>query len=120
MKRVAAVIALLVALSVVATADARRKPTRHERAAIAAKFGMPGKCLKIWVSTVNRHWARMEFNGKKYEDPDCQSHAADGVVVLKRKHGKWRMVTAGSDFDCPVPKTPPRVVDDLRIPCYDH
>jgi hypothetical protein len=118
MRRIGVVLALLGVLLTAATADARRKPTRHERAAIAAKFDIPGKCLKIWVSTVNRHWARMEFNGKKFEDPDCKPHAADGVVVLKRKHGKWRMVTAGSSFDCPVPKTPPRVVQDLKIPCY--
>jgi hypothetical protein len=48
----------------------------------------------------------------------CRRWAADGVAVYKRRtSGGWRFVTAGSAFDCPVPKVPPKVVDDLHIHC---
>jgi hypothetical protein len=120
MRRIAVVTVLLATLALAATADARRKPTKAERASIAAKFDVPGKCLKIFVSTVNHRWARMEFNGKKFDDPDCRPHAADGVVVIHRRHGRWKIVAQGSSFDCPVPDVPKRIVKDLKIRCSEQ
>jgi hypothetical protein len=100
-----------------AVAQADRPPTKRERAGIAEKVGAPARCLKIRVSTVNTRWARMRLRLKR---ESCQRWAADGVAVFKkRKGGGWRFVTAGSAFDCPVPKVPPRVVEDLRIRCND-
>jgi hypothetical protein len=119
MRRVTVVLTLLAVLSVAATADARRKPTTAERTALGKAVGTPGRCLKIFVSTVNEKWARAEFNGKKFDVPSCKAHAADGIVVLHHRHGKWRIVTEGSSFECPVPDVPKRIVKDLKIPCYN-
>ena len=103
-----------------ASAEARRKATHAERAAIAAKFDAPPKCARVFVSTVDRHWATYRFDGRTFDDPDCRAAAADGVAILRRRHGHWRMVTAGSSFECPVPKTPPKVAADLRVRCVDQ
>jgi hypothetical protein len=119
MRAFVALLAGLIVLAAAAVAEAQRKPTPKERTAIAGKFDIPAKCLRIRVSTVNERWARLNYKGRKYDDPDCREHAADGIVVLKRKRGRWRIVTQGSDFECPVPGTPPRVAEDLKIPCYE-
>ena len=47
----------------------------------------------------------------------CADYAADGVAIFKHRRGKWRFVTAGSSFDCPVPDVPRRIAKDLRIAC---
>jgi hypothetical protein len=111
-----ACLALLALAPAVAQAD--RAPTKRERAGIAKKVDAPARCLKIRVSTVNTRWARMQLRLRR---ESCQRWAADGVAVYKkRKRGGWRFVTAGSAFECPVPKVPRRVVKDLDIRCYDQ
>jgi hypothetical protein len=100
------------------SAEARRKPTTAERAAIAARFHAPPKCATVWISTVDHHWATYHFDDAKYKDPDCQPVAADGVAILHFTKGRWRTVTAGSSFTCPVPKTPAKIVKDLHVSCY--
>ncbi len=120
MRRLATVVVLLGLLVTAASATAQRRPTAGERRAIAKTFDVPAECVKIRVSTVNERWARMHFKGRKFDDPDCRPHAADGIVILRRKGGKWQFVTVGSSFDCPVPDTPPRVAKDLRIPCDEQ
>ena len=114
---VAALLAALLTASLIAAPDgeARRKPTSKERAAIARAMDRPARCLFIRVSTVSRRWASVRLRNRKRS---CARYAADGVGVFrKRKDGRWRFVTAGSAFDCPVPNVPRRVQRDLRIPC---
>jgi hypothetical protein len=50
-------------------------------------------------------------------EASCADHVADGVAIFKRRDGTWRFVTAGSSFDCPVPKVPRRIAQDLEILC---
>ena len=112
---------LLAALAALAllptTALADRPPTKRERAAIGKGVDVPVRCLKIRVSTVNTRWASMQVRSLRRS---CRRWAADGVAVYKRRtSGGWRFVTAGSAFDCPVPKVPPKVVEDLHIHCED-
>jgi hypothetical protein len=110
-----AALAALVLLPAIALAD--RPPTERERAGIAKKVGVPARCLKIRVSTVNTRWAKTRIRVAR---KSCARWAADGIAVFKRRTGGgWRFITAGSAFDCPVPKVPPRVVADLHIRCYD-
>ena len=112
-----ALLAALAALFLLPTtgALADRAPTKQERAGIAKKVGVPARCLRIRVSTVNTRWASTHVRNARRS---CRRWAADGIAVFKRtKAGGWRFVTAGSAFDCPVPKVPPRVVEDLRIRC---
>ena len=103
----------------VATADARRKATRSEKRAISQVFNAPPKCGKVFVSTVNERWATYQFNHRKIDVSPCEQVAADGVAILKKKRGRWRMVTAGSAFECPVPDTPRKIAKDLRVRCHD-
>jgi hypothetical protein len=117
MAMVSLVFSLLLVVSV-GNAEARRKATTKERAAIAARFDAPAKCARIWVSTVDRHWATYAFDDTKYQDADCKSAAADGVAILRLRNGTWRMVTAGSSFHCPVPKTPAKIAKDLHVRCF--
>ena len=102
----------LLALPVAAHAD--RPPTKQERVDIAHAIGVPKRCLRTRVSTVDERWSRTSIRNLK---ASCQDHAADGVAVYKRRRGEWRFVTAGSSFDCPVPDVPGRIAKDLKIPC---
>src|ERR1700743_1475182 len=110
------IVGLLLSLGA-GSADARRRATSGERAAIAAKFHAPGKCAIVYISTVDQRWATYRFNSDLYKDADCQPYAADGVTILQFRGSTWHMVTAGSAFDCPVPKTPAKVVKDLHVHC---
>ena len=102
-------------LAVPAAAQADRAPTTREHAAVAKAVGVPKRCLRVRVSTVNERWASARVrNGKA----SCAEHAADGIAIFKRRTGgAWRFVTAGSSFDCPVADVPRRIAQDLRIPC---
>ena len=102
----------LLALPVAAHAD--RPPTKRERVDIAHAIGVPKRCLRTRVSTVDERWSRTSIRNEK---ASCQDHAGDGVAVYKRRRGTWRFVTAGSSFDCPVPGVPSRIAKDLKIPC---
>ncbi len=75
---------------------------------------MPARCLKIRVSSVNDAYAGIwRRNLKK----GCEKYQADGVAVYKKGHHGWKFVTAGSSFECPVPKVPRAVAKDLKIAC---
>jgi hypothetical protein len=118
-KSICLLLAALACLTVATTADARRKANRSEKKAIAQRFNAPPKCAKVFVSTVNEHWASYQFNPRKIDVKPCDQVAADGIAILHRKHrSDWRLVTAGSDFTCPVPRVPVRVAEDLRVPCH--
>jgi hypothetical protein len=108
------VVSLSLLLAVPAVAQADRPATKQERLGVAKAIGVPKRCLRTRISTVNERWARTSIRNLK---PSCADHAADGVAIFKRREGRWRFVTAGSSFDCPVPKVPRRIADDLRIPC---
>lgn len=108
----AALAALLLAVPAAAHAD--RAPTEREHAAVAKSVGIPKRCVKVRISTVDERWARASVRNRK---ASCADHAADGVALFKRRRGAWRFVTAGSSFDCPVPDVPRRIARDLRIPC---
>lgn len=111
---------LLIAVLVPATgADARRKPSKSEKQAIAEVFNAPPKCAKVFISTVDQQWATYQFNAKKINVSPCEQVAADGVAILKKKGGQWRIVTAGSAFECPISDVPPKVVKDLHVRCFD-
>jgi hypothetical protein len=110
----AAIAALLLCIPAVAHAD--RAPTKRERVGVAKAIGVPKRCLATRISTVNKRWSRTRIRNEKRS---CLDHAADGVAIYKRRKGnnKWRFVTAGSSFECPVPDVPRRIANDLRIPC---
>ena len=109
---VTAAIAALLLVPAVAHAD--RAPTKREHAAVSKAVGVPKRCMRVRISTVDEHWARANVRNRK---ASCADHAADGLAVFQRRHGAWRFVTAGSSFDCPVPDVPRRIARDLKIPC---
>ena len=104
--------ALLLAVPVAAHAD--RAPTKREHAAVSKAVGVPKRCMRVRISTVNERWASASVRNRK---ASCADHAADGVAIFKRRSGAWRFVTAGSSFDCPVPDVPRKIARDLRIRC---
>ena len=115
MCRIVALLTLVGFLLTAGAADARRRADRAERAAIAKVMQVPARCATVYVSTVNRRWASFRFN---FRGEACLPYASDGVAVLRKRHGRWRQVTAGSAFECPVRNVPPRIVKDLRIECF--
>jgi hypothetical protein len=99
-------------------ASADRKPTKkeHHQVAKAAKF--PPRCTRVRVSTVvtSPKWASLSWKPGR----NCLKFAADGVAILKKRPGgHWKFVTAGSSFDCgPLyAQVPQAVVQDLGITC---
>jgi len=118
--RIGLLLAVAISMLLVGAAFAERLATRKERRAIAKVMGLPTHCARIRISTVTERptWASLYWKPGQ----GCRRYAADGVVVLKRKGQppRWRMVTAGSDFDCPAlyKDVPKRVARDLAIPCH--
>lgn len=99
-------------------ADARRPPTRDERAAILRQFdrqpyydGYGRECVAfaIRVSTVNAEWAALTIKPAKRR---CRVQW--DVESFHRTRG-WRSHQLGNGGGCRVP---PRVRDDLRLACY--
>jgi hypothetical protein len=117
-------LAVVVLLGLPTVARAAREPTEHERARIADVVGTRSKCLDITVSKVvsvrvrgrmrRYRYARVSLPGTV---PGCR--AVDGVAVFKRRvnTSRWRFVTAGSTFSCPVPHVPVKAAADLKIHC---
>jgi putative endonuclease len=113
------VLAVLAAGLVAATADARRKPTRGERIAIAAAIrrthpDAPKRCypLTITVSTVNKRYAAASFSPVI----SCRTLVGDGVFVLRWvRQGRWRILTEGSEHSCR--EAPRGVIRDLLGTC---
>lgn len=96
------------------SAAARRAPTVHERAAIAAAMGVPARCSTVWISTVSTRWASL---WRREQARNCSRYAGDGLVVLHRTEGSWRRAFQGSGYGCPVRGVPRRVQSDLTV-CY--
>ena len=113
----ALLLALATCLAVATSADARRKATAKEKRQIAQIFNAPPKCSKVYISTVNERWGSYQFDHRKIDVEPCDQVAADGIAIVRKRNGRWRFVTAGSSFECPVPDVPRRVAKDLRIPC---
>lgn len=114
-----AILVAALALIAVTAASADRKATHDERKAIAKQVDLPTKCAKVRVSTATEssEWASVYWKPRPKEK--CTPYARDGVAVLRLKNGKWRFITAGSDFVCRqlYKDVPQEVVSDLDIPC---
>ncbi|MDX6607667.1 MAG: hypothetical protein QOD14_2207 [Solirubrobacterales bacterium] len=112
------VLAAAATLAVVGVASADRKPTSMERIQIATVVHLPAKCARVRVSTQTRKpkWGSVSF---KPGLSDCEPLASNGVTVVKKTAGRWRLVTAGSSFDCAglYAKVPEAVARDLGIKC---
>jgi len=123
---------LLVLTAVVAAypavALAHKAPTKTQRTALSQAFNryvhasVPAHCLKYEVSTANRAWAEVEFDGVTHGKlvPSCAKFASNGEVIFHFKGGKWRFVTAGSSFEnsngtCGARGVPASVVADFRL-----
>jgi hypothetical protein len=113
-----ALAALGIALVLPAVVHADRKPTSKERAQIAAVVQLPARCAKVRVSTVTKKpkWGSVSWRNGGSE---CEPLASNGVTVVKKSHGAWRFVTAGSSFTCTelYAKVPQAVAKDLKISC---
>ena len=115
-----ALLALAMALAVAGAATARRPATGAQKRAIMTAAGLrratPLRCYRVEVSTANPAWAATQYAGASAQP--CISYAADGVSITHFVRGRWRFVTAGSAFTCPIPGHIPAAVQrDLRLAC---
>lgn len=105
--------ALVVALGLVipAIADARRPATPSEKRAIA---GADARCYRIYVSTIDRRYASLEFaHGTYGTDARCTKVASDGIDVFHRSNGRWRDLGGMSDCPAGIRGVPARVYREL-------
>jgi hypothetical protein len=111
MHRVALVLVLAGLLATAPAGDARRRATTAERAAVARHMGVPARCARVYVSTVDRHFASYEFNARASR---CTRYGSNGIDVLKRSGTRWRDLGGMSDCrDATIPHVPARVLRDL-------
>jgi len=121
-KRIITIIIVL-GLLVPAIAVASRVATGSTRNAIdraAARQlppGIPERCLVAQVTTKDGgNWAEVGFNGPHYRS--CGRWGFNGVVILRRAHGRWDYITAGSAMlPCRRLGIPVAVRQDLHLPC---
>jgi hypothetical protein len=78
---------------------------------------VPRQCAAVYLSTVNGSWASATFDPQHGWRARCSKFGSNGVVVLHRTQGRWRVATEGSDFTCPIQHVPAAVARDLRIAC---
>jgi hypothetical protein len=119
-RRVTVSLLALLALAMPAAALARTAVTGAAktpivRAALGAK--VPRQCAAVYRSTVDRGWASATFDPQRGWSSRCQKYGSNGVVVLRQTRGRWRVVTEGSDFTCPIRHVPGAVARDLHVSC---
>ena len=116
-----ALVSAAVLLLAVGLASADRGATPKERRAIAKVVELPAKCAKVRVSTKTERpkWATALWTP---EPAACEPYARDGIAVTKKRDGRWRFLTAGSDFDCPrlYREVPRRIALDLDLDEWCH
>jgi hypothetical protein len=115
-------VALFGATALVTVADARRLARASEKTAIIVAVrrahqlakSQTSACLKAYVSTVDPSWATLSF----IYTARCAQQDANGIAIVHRRSRRWRFVTAGSDFTCPLPDHIPAAVQkDLKLFC---
>ena len=110
---------IAVALVAAGLAQADRKPTAKEKRQVARVLELPPQCAHVRISTVTvkPKWASVAF--KKDSPASCTALASDGVAIAKKRSGRWRFVTAGSDFECAslYKYVPVAIAEDLDITC---
>jgi hypothetical protein len=117
-------LAALLALACVPTAAAARRPTPSERAAIVAALpadirATPAPCLSldIRVSRNGRYaWVGGTYPRGERRGGRCSVYGRNGLTILKKRSGRWRIVYVGSvDPPCvlriPRDLTPCRPLD---------
>ena len=82
--------------------------------------GIPLRCTRVYVSTVDSTWGSESFLGGR----SCLRWAANGIAIVRRVAGRWGFVTSGSAFlRCPIRAAnghgtvPNRVAKDLTGAC---
>jgi hypothetical protein len=102
------------ALARVGVSGTAKTPIVH----VALGKQVPRQCAAVYRSTVNRSWASAEFHPQRGWASRCEKFGSNGVAILHHTKGRWHMVTAGSDFTCPIRHVPAAVAQDLRISCH--
>lgn len=110
--------AIVICLLVAGPASADRKPTAKEKAQIASVVHLAVVCARVRVSTVTRKpkWGSVSW---QRGGSQCDPLASNGVTVVKKHNGRWRLITAGSSFTCSelYQRVPQPIAKDLRIKC---
>lgn len=127
MRYVKVLLALAMLGAYPAVAFAHKAPNKRQQAALVkaldayAHEPVPGRCLKESISTANTSWAEVRFAFPTHIPAVCAKFVADGVVLFRYRAGKWRYVSAGSDFrngngGCSLTGIVPRkVIADFKL-----
>jgi hypothetical protein len=86
----------------------------------------PVRCGVVYISTVNTTWASALWIGQVAPigklPHGCLALGSNGVAIVHLEKGRWRIVTEGSSYTCPLagsevyrgqPNVPNKVADDL-------
>jgi hypothetical protein len=118
MWRATALSVAVLCLLIAGPAKADRKPTPKEKAQIASVVHLPVVCARVRVSTVTKKpkWGSVAW---RRGGSQCDAMASNGVTIVKKTHGRWRFITAGSSFTCAelYKQVPQPIAKDLRIKC---
>ena|SRR5689334_21563977 len=110
--------AVAASAALTAVAHAERKPTTKERIQIASVIHLPAACAHVRVATTSQKpkWGKVSWRDG---GDQCTAMASNGVTIVHKSSGRWRVVTAGSSFTCSelYDQVPSAVVKDLRIRC---
>lgn len=116
----ALIIVATVAAVLPAAAAARRGVSGSQKAAIVhavSGTSVPVVCDQVFVSTISRFWATVEFGPTRGYSSFCQQYGSNGVTILHHVRARWRVVGGGSSIRCPVPGLPRSIERDLQLPC---
>jgi hypothetical protein len=121
MRRTHVLLVTLAALALLpAAAVAHRRATKPERRAILAAVvhqhqlsRAQAACQVVTISTVNQRYAALTW--PKRLSRACMKVAANGVIIEHRTARGWRLVTVGSEFNCPIKGVPVAVGRDLGV-----
>jgi hypothetical protein len=71
------------------------------------------RCQVVTISTADPAFARLTW--PLHLSAPCRRVAANGVILEHHLRGRWRFVTVGSEFRCPVKGVPAAVARDLDV-----
>lgn len=114
-RRGAALIAVALAaagITIGLTSNESSRPRNQPGAAtVAAAYGYPARCLSITTSTVDRAFARADFDRAR----SCGRYDGYATAIFRRVNRLWRPVLDAVVYRCPVASIPPPVQVELGV-----
>lgn len=78
---------------------------------VAAAYGYPSSCLSVTFSTLDRAFARADFDHAS----QCGRYTGYSTAIFQRRNQEWRPVLEALGYRCPVARIPPGVQRELGV-----